>query len=302
MRHAAGETSHRFHFLRLAQLDFQGATLGDIADDGDHAQLAGEFDAVGGHLNGAEFSRLYTDADFQIARFAGTFQKRDDLLTVLGIGPESQFHGGAADDFLAGKPGEAEKIVVHFDEAAIFHGSDGDHVRAQVKRLGEFFFGDAQFFFGVLAVGDVADGKAEGVLIRAGGRDAVHACQKPALAGRDIEGVFDFFTAAAGQNSVENLRKWPEEFFANDAGNALPFQFVARAIQKLLVGGPDIQESAFAIEFENDFINGADEGFQARFVFDGAAVYGRRLAGRGIFGEDGRVRRLRNDFPRDPTV
>ena len=86
MGHASGETADRFHFLGLAQLDLQGAALGNIADDGDYAILSSQFDSVGGHLHGAHFTGLYGDADFQIAKFAGTFQKRNDLLAIFGIG------------------------------------------------------------------------------------------------------------------------------------------------------------------------------------------------------------------------
>ena len=102
-------------------------------------------------------------------------------------------------------------------------GSDGDRVGPEVKSFGEFFFGDEQFFFGVFAVRYVADGEAERVLLVGGGRDAVHTGQKPALAGRHVEGIFEFFTTAGDENSVKNQRKRPEKVFADNVGDAFAF-------------------------------------------------------------------------------
>jgi hypothetical protein len=71
--HAAGETAYCFHFLGLAELVLEGAAFGDIADDGDDAGLARQFDGVGGHLHGAHFAGFYGQAHFQVAGFGGTF-------------------------------------------------------------------------------------------------------------------------------------------------------------------------------------------------------------------------------------
>src|ERR1700730_1577074 len=122
------------------------------------------------------------------------------MVAIFGIAPEAQFHGGAADNFAAGKTGEAEKIIVHFEEAAVCHGGNGDGVGAETECFGEFFFG-------VFTVGDVAHGQTQRVLVLVGGRDAVHAREKPALAGGDVEGIFEFFAATGDENSVKNQGK-----------------------------------------------------------------------------------------------
>src|ERR1700733_6832062 len=145
------------------------------------------------------------------------------MVAIFGIAPEAQFHGGAADNFAAGKTGEAEKIIVHFEEAAVCLGGNGDGVGAETECFGEFFFGDEQFFFGVFTVGDVAHGQTQRVLVLVGGRDAVHAREKPALAGGDVEGIFEFFAATGDEHSVKNQSKRAEKIFADNVGDALAF-------------------------------------------------------------------------------
>src|SRR5271156_1008213 len=227
------------------------------------------------------------------------------MVAIFGVGPEAQFHGGVADNFVASESGEAKEIIVHFEEAAVCDGGDGDGVWAETKRFGEFFFGDEQFFFGEFAAGDVADGETQRVLVVVGGRDAVHAREKPALAGRDVEGILEFFAATGDENSVKNQGKRAEEIFADNVGDAFTFQFVAGAIEKLVVGGPDVEEGAVAREFEHDFVNRTDEGFEARFIFSGAGAFGRfrgRAGGGGGGFCSAGVLRIRNAFHGAPKV
>ena len=113
----------------------------------------------------------------------------------------------------------------------------------------------SNFSSACLRSGNVAHGETEGVLLAVGGRDAVHAREKPALAGGNVEGIFEFFTATGDENSVKNQGKRAEEIFADHVGDTFAFQFVARAIEKLVVGGPDVQEGAVACEFEHDFVD-----------------------------------------------
>jgi hypothetical protein len=115
-----------------------------------------------------------------------------------------------------------------------------------VKGFGEFLFGDEQFFFGVLAVGNIANSETDGVLLVVGRRDAVHSREKPALTSGDVEGIFEFFAATGGENSVKNMRKRAEEIFADNIGDAFAFQFVPGTIEQFLVGGPNVEEGAVA--------------------------------------------------------
>jgi hypothetical protein len=138
-----------------------------------------------------------------------------------------------------------------------------------------------------------------------GGRDAVHSREKPALTGGDVERIFEFFTATGDQNSVKNQGKRAEEIFADHVGDAFALQFVAGPIEKLLISGPNIEEGAVARELENDFVNRADEGFEARFVFNWAGAFGmlgRCARGGGIFSGGAGVWRFRNGFHGAPKV
>jgi hypothetical protein len=56
-------------------------------------------------------------------------------------------------------------------------------------------------------------------------------------------------------------------------------QFVTRAIEKLLVVGPDIEKGSFGVKLENDLIDGVDQCFEPRLViaiFSVARRKGRR--------------------------
>ena len=96
---------------------------------------------------------------------------------VLGVRPDAQVQGGAANDLLAGIAHQLEKALIHVDEPSFGQRRDADGDRAGMKCLRKTRFGLAQFFFRQFSFSHVAGVDDDGLdrgLIQQVGSSAFH--------------------------------------------------------------------------------------------------------------------------------
>jgi len=114
--------------------------VGDVVEHGHEAGLAADIDGFGAQGDNPEFPGARPGAHLEVVHRPGRFQLAHHDLTIPGILPNAEFHGGMAQHLFAGVAVEPAVSLVHFDVPARLQFRDAQTIRAGAKGLGEFLF------------------------------------------------------------------------------------------------------------------------------------------------------------------
>jgi hypothetical protein len=103
----------------VGQLHLEAASIADIAENGQQAGHAFDFQLASGKIDFNLMPILLPQPCRQVPTDAGAAQHGKDRLPVFGVGPEPQLEGGVADEFRSIESRQFREAVVDLDQAAV---------------------------------------------------------------------------------------------------------------------------------------------------------------------------------------